>query len=328
MVAELVGNNLSVTFLFFIISLAVVVFSADKFIDYSSVLAGRLGVSEFIIGLTLIALGTSVPEIFVGVQAVQNQVENLAVSAIIGSNISNIALIFGIACIGRSLMPEKNATRLRLYIPLVLSVVFLIYALIDLKIDKLESFMIIMILPIFLYCIYTDKNIGVTNENDISSMSNFILAGGLVLMTILLFYSAEGVVITGRNIASELGISDTIVGLVLIAIGTSLPELAATMAAIVKKKTDLVVGNVIGSNILNIALVIPIIGFFTTSNESLDSILLSRDMLVLSVATVLFALFIYLQNKKPFRNLQIIKFGGYLFVFGYFIYILFLANIL
>ena len=328
MVAELVGNNLSVTFLFFIISLAVVVFSADKFIDYSSVLAGRLGVSEFIIGLTLIALGTSVPEIFVGVQAVQNQVENLAVSAIIGSNISNIALIFGIACIGRSLMPEKNATRLRLYIPLVLSVVFLIYALIDLKIDKLESFMIIMILPIFLYCIYTDKNIGVTNENDISSMSNFILAGGLVLMTILLFYSAEGVVITGRNIASELNISDTIVGLVLIAIGTSLPELAATMAAIIKKKTDLVVGNVIGSNILNIALVIPIIGFFTTSNESLDSILLSRDMLVLSVATVLFALFIYLQNKKPFRNLQIIKFGGYLFVFGYFIYILFLANIL
>lgn len=328
MVAELVSNSLSVTFLFFIISLAVVIFSADKFIDYSSVLAGRLGVSEFIIGLTLIAFGTSVPEIFVGVQAVQNQVENLAVSAIIGSNISNIALIFGIACIGRSLMPEKNATRLRLYIPLVLSVLFLIYALIDLKIDKLESLMIIMILPIFLYCIYTDKNIGVTNENDISSMSNFILAGGLVLMTILLFYSAEGVVITGRNIASELNISDTIVGLVLIAIGTSLPELAATMAAIIKKKTDLVVGNVIGSNILNIALVIPIIGFFTTSNESLDSILLNRDMLVLSVATLLFALFIYLQNKNPFRNLQIIKFGGFLFVFGYFIYILFLANIL
>jgi len=328
MVAELVSNSLSVTFLFFIISLAVVIFSADKFIDYSSVLAGRLGVSEFIIGLTLIAFGTSVPEIFVGVQAVQNQVENLAVSAIIGSNISNIALIFGIACIGRSLMPEKNATRLRLYIPLVLSVLFLIYALIDLKIDKLESLMIIMILPIFLYCIYTDKNIGVTNENDISSMSNFILAGGLVLMTILLFYSAEGVVITGRNIASELNISDTIVGLVLIAIGTSLPELAATMAAIIKKKTDLVVGNVIGSNILNIALVIPIIGFFTTSNESLDSILLNRDMLVLSFATLLFALFIYLQNKNPFRNLQIIKFGGFLFVFGYFIYILFLANIL
>lgn len=328
MAAELVGISLTVTLVFFIISLAVVVFSADKFIDYSSVLAGRLGVSEFIIGLTLIAFGTSIPEIFVGVQAVQNQAENLAVSAIIGSNISNIALIFGIACIGRSLMPEKNATRLRLYIPLVLSVLFLIYALIDLKIDKLESLMIIMILPIFLYCIYTDKNIGVTNENDISSMSNFILAGGLVLMTILLFYSAEGVVITGRNIASELNISDTIVGLVLIAIGTSLPELAATMAAIIKKKTDLVVGNVIGSNILNIALVIPIIGFFTTSNESLDSILLNRDMLVLSFATLLFALFIYLQNKNPFRNLQIIKFGGFLFVFGYFIYILFLANIL
>ena len=94
MTAELVGISLTVTLVFFIISLAVVVFSADKFIDYSSVLAGRLGVSEFIIGLTLIAFGTSVPEIFVGVQAVQNQAENLAVSAIIGSNISCILIRF------------------------------------------------------------------------------------------------------------------------------------------------------------------------------------------------------------------------------------------
>ena len=150
-----------------------------------------------------------------------------------------------------------------------------------------------------MYCIYTDKNIGTTNKNDVSSMSNIILAIGLILMTILLFYAAEGVVITGLNIASRLGISSTIIGIVLIAIGTSLPELAATVAAIVKKKPDLVVGNVIGSNILNIGLVIPIFGFV-----------------------------IYLQNKKPFRNLKIIKFGGFLFVFGYFVYILFLANIL
>lgn len=328
MTAELVGISFTVTLAFFIISLAVVVLSADKFIDYSSLLAGRLGVSEFIIGLTLIAFGTSVPEIFVGVQAVQNQAENLAVSAIIGSNISNIALIFGIACIGRSIMPEKNATRLRLYIPLILSVILLIYALMDLKIDKLDALLIIMILPIFMYCIYTDKNIGTTNKNDVSSMSNIMLAIGLILMTILLFYAAEGVVITGLNIASRLGISSTIIGLVLIAIGTSLPELAATVAAIVKKKTDLVVGNVIGSNILNIALVIPIIGFFTTSNKNLDSVLLSRDMLVVSIVTLVFALFIFLQNKKPFRNLKIIKFGGFLFVFGYFVYILFLANIL
>ena len=106
--AELVGISLEVTIIFFIISLAVVIFSADKFIDFSSILAGRLGVSEFIIGLTLIAFGTSIPEIFVGVQSLQNQAENLAVSAIIGSNISNIALIFGIACIGRSMMPKKK----------------------------------------------------------------------------------------------------------------------------------------------------------------------------------------------------------------------------
>ena len=225
-------------------------------------------------------------------------------------------------------MPEKNATRLRLYIPLILSVALLIFALWNLKIDKLDSVLIIMVLPIFIFCIYTDKRIGVKTKNDVSSMSNIMLAAGLILMTILLFYASEGVVITGLGIADELNISSTIVGLVLIAIGTSLPELAATIAAIVKKKTDLVVGNVIGSNILNISLVIPIIGFFSTSNESLDSVLLSRDMLVVSIITLLFVLFIFLQNKEPFRNLKIIKFGGFLFILGYLLYILLLAKIL
>ena len=334
MTAELVGISLEVTIIFFIISLAVVIFSADKFIDFSSILAGRLGVSEFIIGLTLIAFGTSIPEIFVGVQSLQNQAENLAVSAIIGSNISNIALIFGIACIGRSMMPKKNATRLRLYIPLILSVIFLGYALADLKIDVLDSLLILIVLPIFIYCIYTDRLIGVSDANENtsdsfekSSMSNLMLSSGLVLMTLLLFYAAEGVVITGLDIASRLNISSTFVGLVLIAIGTSVPELAATVAAIVKKKTDLVVGNVIGSNILNIVLVIPIIGFFSTNDAFLDKDLISRDMLVVSIATLLFAVFIFLQNKHPFKNLKVIKFGGFMFVLGYFVYILFLANV-
>ena len=105
-----------------------------------------------------------------------------------------------------------------------------------------------MVLPIFIYCIYTDRLIGVSDENENtsdsfekSSMSNFMLSSGLVLMTLLLFYAAEGVVITGLDIASRLNISSTFVGLVLIAIGTSVPELAATVAAIVKKKTDLVI---------------------------------------------------------------------------------------
>ena len=154
-----------------------------------------------------------------------------------------------------------------------------------------------------------------------------MLSSGLVLMTLLLFYAAEGVVITGLDIASRLNISSTFVGLVLIAIGTSVPELAATVAAIVKKKTDLVVGNVIGSNILNIVLVIPIIGFFSTNDALLDKNLINRDMLVVSIATLLFAVFIFLQNKHPFKNLKVIKFGGFLFVLGYFVYILFLANV-
>ena len=119
-----------------IISLAVLVWGADKFIESSSLVAKKLGLSELTIGLTIVALGTSAPEIFVGISSVLNGTEAIAMGTVIGSNISNIALIFGVSCIGISLVPSK--TSVIQFLPLILGTVILGLGLVDLKITKVE----------------------------------------------------------------------------------------------------------------------------------------------------------------------------------------------
>ena len=116
-----------------------------------------------------------------------------------------------------------------------------------------------------------------------------------------------------------------VIGLTIIAIGTSLPELAATISALLKKKTDMVVGNVIGSNILNITLVVPIIGFF--SGVQLETVLLERDYLIMIVATIIFILFVTLYSSK-YINLLMIRFMGLLLVGSYFGYLLILSKLI
>ena len=131
--------------------------------------------------------------------------------------------------------------------------------------------------------------------------------------------------IYAEKIALALNISELIIGLTIIAIGTILPELAATISAVLKKKTDMVVGNVIGSNVLNITLVVPIIGFF--SNVQLDQVLLSRDYLRMIISTILFMIIVLFYSNKSF-SILIIRSIGILFVGGYILYLLNLSNLL
>ena len=315
-----------------VISLILLIGGADKLLDATEDLAKKLGTSEFIIGLTVVALGTSLPEIFVGIQSVSKETENLAMGAIVGSNISNIALIFGVACIGREIYPRKNITSKRQYIPLIASAILLgLFLYSGNAINPLEALIILLVLPIFLYVIYSDKSIGVDIQDDSNeSKQNNVLWSLLILVVsfIALYFGSEGVVLAGKGMGEVFGISQIVVGLIVVAVGTSLPELAVTIGAIMKKRTDVVVGNVIGSNVLNIVLVVPIIGFFGSGNN-LDPVLFKRDYFVMIFLTIFFALFVYLQTKKTiFKDVKLINLSGYLFVIIYILSILRLVNII
>ena len=304
-------------------SLAILIWGADKFVDSSSLLAKKLGINELTIGLTVVALGTSAPEIFVGISSILNQSENIAMGAVVGSNISNIALIFGVSCIGIALKPKE--TPIIQLAPFLLSAVLLGITLHDLKVSIIDSILLLIVFLYFLYVIINNKseshiNVPLEKEDQNKSITLLFLTIGLIA----LIFGSRYAVIYAEKIAILLDISELIIGLTIVAIGTSLPELAATISAIMKKKTDMVVGNVIGSNVLNITLVVPIIGFF--SNVQLGQVLFSRDYFIMSIATIIFTLVVIIYSKNI--NLTKIRFMGVLFLIGYLGYILKLSNLI
>ena len=306
-----------------IISLSVLIWGADKFIDNSSLIAKKLGLSELTIGLTIVALGTSAPEIFVGISSVLNGTESIAMGAVVGSNISNIALIFGVSCIGISMRPTK--TNPIQFIPFILAVVVLGLGLQDLKITKAESIEFLFVFAAFMYFTYLFRIPDKIDESDNSNIKTGKTTLLLIFGLLALIIGSNYAVVNAEKIATILNVPQVIIGLTIIAIGTSLPELAATISAIIKNKNDMVIGNVIGSNVMNIALVVPIIGMF--SDVTFESNILSRDFLILSITSILFILITATYSSSRF-NLKVIKLIGCIFVAGYLGYILKLSNLI
>ena len=311
-----------INFLGLVASLAVLIWGADKFVDNSSLIAKKIGVSELTIGLTIVALGTSAPEIFVGISSVLNNSESIAMGAVVGSNISNIALIFGVSCIGISFLPKK--TPIIQLMPFLVAALILGYVLIDLNVSKFDGILLLLSFSYFLYVINTNRNTQ-TLIDEQQDKNNSITLIFLIIGLISLIFGSRYAVIYAEKIAILLNISELIIGLTIIAIGTSLPELAATISAVLKKKTDMVVGNVIGSNVLNITLVVPIIGFF--SSVQLDQVLLSRDYTIMISATIVFMLVVLFYSNKVF-SVNAIRLIGILFVGSYILYLLSLSNLI
>ena len=311
-----------INFLGLVASLAVLIWGADKFVDNSSLIAKKIGVSELTIGLTIVALGTSAPEIFVGISSVLNNSESIAMGTVVGSNISNIALIFGVSCIGISFLPKK--TPIIQLMPFLVAALILGYVLIDLNVSKFDGILLLLSFCYFLYVINANRNTQ-TLIDEQQDKNNSITLIFLTIGLISLIFGSRYAVIYAEKIAILLNISELIIGLTIIAIGTSLPELAATISAVLKKKTDMVVGNVIGSNVLNITLVVPIIGFF--SSVQLDQVLLSRDYTIMISATIVFMLVVLFYSNKVF-SVNAIRLIGILFVGSYILYLLSLSNLI
>ena len=310
--------------LLLLLSLAILVWGADKFVDYSSVLAKKLGINELTIGLTIVALGTSAPEIFVGISSILNQTESIAMGTVVGSNISNIALIFGVASLGRTLKPKKTPTKQ--LIPVILSAGILGFAIYDLYISFFESLILLFVLIQFMFITFQNRSENIISQQiNTENKNNFLIILFLSLGLAALIFGSKYAVINAERIAEILGISELIIGLTIVAIGTSLPELAATISAIIKNKAGMVIGNVIGSNVLNIVLVVPMIGFI--SKIQIEPELFNRDYLVMLFLTTIFLLMIKLQSSK-YMNIMSIRIVGFVMILSYFIYIALLGNLI
>ena len=300
-----------------IVSIATLVFGAERFVDASSKIAKNFGISDLFVGLTIVALGTSAPEIFVAISSVVNSVEAVAIGTIVGSNITNIALIFGVSCF--AINQIKKRFSLESLIPFLLSFLLFLFALKDLRFSLLESLGFILILFYFLLIISKERSNIVQVVSGSSNMfKNFII---LLVSLLLLVAGSNFTVIYAEKFALSIGISEVIVGLTILALGTSLPELAATISAIFKGKNQMVIGNIIGSNILNLVIIVPIIGIFSSAAMPIE--LWERDSTPLVILTLSFTLVMLFLSR-----IQMPKYLGTILGFGFIgFYIVYVLNL-
>ena len=291
-----------VNLLLMIVGFAVLIWSADRFLSGAAATATNLGVSNIVIGLTVVSLGTSAPEIVVALIAALEGNAILAIGNAIGSNIANIGLVLGITAIVAPLPFSQNVLRREL--PWLLGATVLAIVLIfDRELSFTDGVFLLAGLAYILWQLLRSERDADPAESALASeleelpemkqsSAMFWLFAGLAA----LLASAQLLVYAATQIALDLGISSMIIGLTIVAIGTSLPELAATVGAAMKGQPDIAIGNIVGSNILNILAVLAVPALISTTG--LDFSALWRDSGMMLALTLMLALFAYGMNSR------------------------------
>ena len=280
-----------------LVGLVLLIWSADQFIDGASNIARNMEISPLIVGIVIIGLGTSAPEMLVsGVAAVQGN-PGLGIGNALGSNITNITLVLGFTAIIYAL--PVHSSLLKKELPLVLATAVLAWGLLtDGYFSRLDGIILVLtLIVVFSWMIISAKKsmtqhdplIDETIEELPEKMENNKAIIWTIVGLVVLLISSKMLVWGASNIASEMGISDLVIGLTIVAIGTSLPELAATISSARKGETDLAVGNIVGSNLFNTLAVLAIPGLIQPLDVPAG--VLERDMPIMIGLTVLLLLF-------------------------------------
>ena len=270
------------------------IWSADRFVNASAAAAKNLGVSKVVIGLTFVAVGTSAPEIMVGIQACLAGTGELAIGNAIGSNICNIGLVLGVTALLREL-PFAEATLKREMPWMIGATVLALVCLFNYALGILDGIFLLTGLAYLLYRLKASGR-GALPEalrselDELADMPMLKAAAWFLAGLAVLLLSADVLVVAATEVAHRFQVSPVVVGLTIIAVGTSLPELSVTITAALRGHADMAIGNVVGSNILNILAVLAIPALLQP--QSIEPSTLWRDygtMLALTALLVLFA---------------------------------------
>jgi cation:H+ antiporter len=289
---------------YFLIWLIVLSWGADRFVFGASVLAKNIGVSPMIIGLTIVAMGSSAPEIMVAATASFNGNTDTAVGNALGSNITNIALVLGLTALLKPLSIASSTLKKEMPVLLLVSLLA-VYFLSDYLLLKVEGIILITLFFVVIggltwisFNMEKGDPLQPETENEIpSGVSTSRAVVWIIVGMVLLPTSAYFMVDSAEVIARHFGLSELVIGLTIIAIGTSLPELAACIAGVLKNEDDLALGNIIGSNIFNILAVLAMPGLIAPG--VVDENAATRDSYVMLGLTVLLIIFSF--NLKGSR---------------------------
>ncbi len=308
-----------------IIGFALLVKGADFLVEGSSSIAKKFHIPEIIIGLTIVSIGTSMPELFVSLTSALEGHSDMSMGNVIGSNIANLLLILGLSTVIRPIKFQKETRLIEMPMCLILTIIFMIFCNTGEGISKIEAIVLLLLFIIFI--VYTiimgkkgeqfDKEDTIielqTEDKKISILKSIIF---IILGIIGLKVGGDLTVDNALVVARHFNISEKIISLTILAIGTSLPELVTSVTAAIKGNSDIAIGNIIGSNIFNMLL---IIGVSAIINPILYNTSYNLEMVILILGILLLSLFPIIPPKN-----QMNRSNGLIYLIMYVIYMIIL----
>lgn len=303
-----------------IAGLALLVVGGDFLVRASVGLSFKLKLSKLVIGMTVVSFATSAPELLVSLQAALDGVSDIALGNVIGSNIANIGLVLGITAIISPMAVDKEFYKLNWPMMMLLSFVLYYFLKNDLVLTALEGAILFVALVVFLVIlIRSSRKSTKANMDDVDDslavVSNFKIVAWLLIGAAGLYFGSDWLVEGAKQLAKSIGISDYAISVTVIAIGTSVPELAASVIAALKKEKALSLGNLIGSNIFNIASVLGLTAIIKpiVVNVETPEILSTNIWWMIAFAAILIPFIIIPKRFEIGRIKGLILFGAYLF---------------
>lgn len=306
--------------LFLIAGLVVLVFGGNYLVKGASGIAAKANIPPLVIGLTVVAMGTSAPELIVSLKAALSGSPDISIGNVVGSNIANLGLVLGLTCLIFPVSVDANIIRQDWPMMMIASILFFIFTS-----DELLSFgegliMFSMIVAFTVYLIFRSKwssSPHIPSDIEITSGPYWKLLLYISIGCVALYFGAEWLVSGAVDIAQHMGISEKVIGLSLVAVGTSIPELVASVIAALKKESDISLGNLIGSNIFNILGVLGLTSMIEPIKVSAE--IISMDVFwMLSIAILLFPLMYFGSRIGRMNGLVLlISYAAYMAVLFY-----------
>ena len=292
-----------------------------EFIVRSSVaLSLKFNISKFVIGMTVVSFATSLPELIVSVNAALNNSPSIAINNVIGSNIANIGLVLGLISVLGNITVDNNFYKRDWPWMFFLSLALWLFIVSDNLLSGYEGFFLIIILSTFIFGVLKRSN-SIESINDVNykftKASNFKIFIWLIISSVTLYFGSEFLVDGAVNLAKQINISEAVISVTIVAIGTSVPELAASLVAIAKKEEGISVGNLIGSNIFNIGSVLGVTAII--KEIPIAEEIIQRDIIWM----LIFALIVIILAVIPRKN-YLSSFKG-LIMFSLYLYFIYIA---
>ena len=289
--------------LFFFLGLFLLIIGSNYLLKYSVELSLKYNISKVVIGLTVVSFATSAPELLISISSAIKNSSDIAISNVIGSNIANIGLVFSTVLVFVTIKISKNNISYDFPWLIIVSLILLFFIQ-DLRISRIEGLFFIFLLIGFIYFMFRlrkpDQDKIELAKNDISIFKIIIL---LIISSLVLFFGSELFVNSAIFFADFFQVSERIIGLTLVAIGTSLPELVTSLVAIYKKELDISVGNIIGSNIFNI---LAVLGFTATIIDlNVTGIqIIDYDIYIMIAFSLILGFFFFIPKKYTLYRLH------------------------